>query len=97
MKTRPAIGPFLYYGTCLFLGMYFSFTAVQGDGGLFQRVQAEAEAQELRETLEMYQAEVADLENKTLRLSDNYLDLDLLDQQARDRLGYVRADEVIIP
>ncbi len=97
MKTRPAIGSFLYYGTCLFLGMYFSFTAVQGDGGLFQRIQAEAEADGLRNDLNAFHAQVAELENKTYRLSDEYLDLDLLDQQARARLGMVRADEVIIP
>ncbi|MGB0902672.1 FtsB family cell division protein [Halocynthiibacter sp.] len=97
MKTRPAIGSFLYYGTCLFLGMYFSFTAVQGDGGLFQRIQAEAEADTLKETLDGFQAQVAELENKTYRLSDDYLDLDLLDQQARARLGMLRANEVIIP
>ncbi|MGL4320838.1 MAG: septum formation initiator family protein, partial [Paracoccaceae bacterium] len=30
------------------------------------------------------------------RLSDAYLDIDLLDQQARDVLGYVRADEIVI-
>ncbi len=36
------------------------------------------------------------MENLTLRLSDSYLDLDLLDEQARDLLGYARSDEVII-
>ena len=34
--------------------------------------------------------------NLTHRLSDNYLDLDLLDQQARDVLGLIRADEIVI-
>jgi cell division protein FtsB len=41
-------------------------------------------------------AEVAALENKTKRLSDTYLDLDLLDEQARDVLGLVRSDEIIL-
>jgi cell division protein FtsB len=36
------------------------------------------------------------MENLTTRLSDNYLDLDLLDQQARDVLGMIRADEIVI-
>ena len=31
-----------------------------------------------------------------LRMSDEYLDLDLLDEQARDILGQIRSDEVII-
>ncbi len=34
--------------------------------------------------------------NLTTRLSDHYLDLDLLDEQLRDVLGYVRADEIVI-
>jgi len=29
-------------------------------------------------------------------LSDEFLDLDLLDQQARDVLGMIRADEIVI-
>jgi cell division protein FtsB len=40
--------------------------------------------------------EIADLKNLTRRLSDHYLDLELLDQQARDVLGYVRTDELVI-
>jgi cell division protein FtsB len=36
------------------------------------------------------------MQNLTLRLSDDYLDLDLLDEQARDVLGYLRADEIVI-
>ena len=52
-----------------------------------------------------YQAQIEELltlataalaENKTHRLSDDFLDLNLLDQQARDVLGMVRADEVVI-
>jgi cell division protein FtsB len=36
------------------------------------------------------------MRNLTLRLSDTFLDLDLLDEQARDVLGYLRADEIVI-
>jgi cell division protein FtsB len=36
------------------------------------------------------------MENLTTRLSDNFLDLDLLDQQARDVLGLIRTDEIVI-
>jgi hypothetical protein len=37
------------------------------------------------------------MELLTHRLSDAFLDLDLLDQQLRDVLGYVRADEIVLP
>ena len=36
------------------------------------------------------------IENLTRRLSDDYLDLDLLDERARDVLGLLRADEIVI-
>lgn len=36
------------------------------------------------------------MENKTLRLSDNFLDLDLLDERARKVLGLARPDEIIL-
>ena len=41
-------------------------------------------------------AEVARMENLTKRLSDDYLDVDLLDEQARSILGVIRADEIVI-
>ena len=41
-------------------------------------------------------AELAGLKNRTHRLSDGFLDVDLLDEQVRDVLGYVRADEIVI-
>ena len=43
-STRPAIGALFYFGTALVLGLYFTFAAVQGSFGLFNRVQIEAEA-----------------------------------------------------
>jgi len=81
----------------LLVGAYFTFTAVQGNYGLFQRVQIAAEADRLQQQLAALQAEVARMETLTRRLSDGFLDLDLLDEQARDLLGYVRADEIILP
>jgi len=68
----------------------------QGDYGLFRRVQIDAEAGILREDLVGLSADVAWLENKTHRLSDEFLDLDLLDEQARSVLGLLRADEIVI-
>lgn len=81
----------------ILIGAYFTFTAVQGNYGLFQRIQTTAEGDRLAAQLETLQAEVARMELLTTRLSDDFLDLDLLDEQARDVLGYVRADEIILP
>lgn len=59
-------------------------------------MQIQAEAEALRSERDRIAAELADMENRTRRLSDSYLDLDLLDEQARSVLGYVRADEIVI-
>ncbi len=78
------------------LGTYFTFAAVQGDFGIFARVAIDAEAKGLRIERDRLAAELARMENLTRRLSDTYLDLDLLDQQAREVLGYMRPEEIAI-
>ena len=78
------------------LGMYFTFAAVQGDYGLFRRAEILNEAAKLETELAGLNAEIASLKNLTRRMSDDYLDIDLLDQQSRDILGQIRADEIII-
>ena len=94
--SRPGIGVVAYFAVMFSLGVYFMFASVQGDFGLFRRVQIEAEVITLKQERDRLAAEVAALENKTRRLSDNYLDLDLLDSQARDVLGLIRSDEIVL-
>ena len=93
---RPGLGVVAYFATMFSLGIYFMFASVQGDFGLFRRVQIEAEVITLTEERDRLASEVAALENKTRRLSDTYLDLDLLDSQARDVLGLIRSDEIVL-
>jgi cell division protein FtsB len=95
-RTRPAIGALLFVVGMIMLGLYFTFAAVQGDYGVFRRAEVAGEARELQIELAALTAEVAQMENLTRRLSDDYLDLDLLDQQARDVLGLIRPDEIVI-
>lgn len=78
------------------LGMYFTFAAVQGDYGLFRRAEILNEAAKLEAELADLYVEIASLENLTQRMSDDFLDIDLLDQQSRDILGQIRTDEIII-
>jgi cell division protein FtsB len=93
---RPALGGMVFFTVAFALGLYFTFAAVQGDYGLFRRAEIEAESASLKDQLEVLKLQVARIENLTHRLSDSYLDLDLLDQQARDVLGLIRADEIVI-
>ena len=96
LPKRPTIGVVVYFAVMFSLGLYFTFASVQGDFGLFKRVQIEAEAATLRIEKERLAEEVASLENKTMRMSDEFLDLDLLDEQARDILGLIRSDEIAL-
>ncbi|WP_171052662.1 FtsB family cell division protein [Ruegeria sediminis] len=93
---RPGLGSVLFFAVAFSLGVYFTFAAVQGDYGLFRRVEIAAERDALSRDLGKLEAEIAKMENLTRRLSDSYLDLDLLDQQARSVLGLLRADEIVI-
>ncbi len=94
--SKPAIGPLIFFAIAFALSLYFMFAAVQGDYGLFRRAEILAEAYYMRVQLTVVRADVARMENLTHRLSDDYLDLDLLDEQARSVLGMVRADEIVI-
>ena len=93
---RPTFGPVIFFTVAFALGLYFTFAAVQGDYGLFRRAEIEAEARHLTEQLTRVNQEVARMEIRTKRLSDDYLDVDLLDEQARAILGMIRADEIVI-
>ena len=84
------------FAVTLKLGLYFTFAAVQGDYGLFRRAEILSDAKKLEAELTVLKSEVDKMRNLTLRMSDEYLDLDLLDEQARDILGQIRSDEVII-
>ncbi|AHM04796.1 Septum formation initiator [Roseibacterium elongatum DSM 19469] len=81
----------------LIVGAYFTFMAVQGNNGLFQRIQIESEVDRLSRDLARLEAQTQRMEILTRRLSDDYLDLDLLDERVRAVLGYARPDELILP
>ncbi len=78
------------------IGAYFAFSSVQGDYGVFRRIQIEAEVESLKTERDRLTLELEQLRNRTKRLSDDYLDLDLLDEQAREVIGLVRSDEVVL-
>lgn len=95
-STRPAFGGLIYFGVTMVITGYFIFAAMQGDFGLFRRAEIVQERALLERQLHMLRTEQARMENLTLRLSDEHLDLDLLDQQTRKVLGMVRGDEVVV-
>lgn len=97
MSQRLSISATIFLVLTVALSLYFAFAAVQGPSGILRRIQIESEKTELAEERDKLAAEVEEMQNLTHRLSDEYLDLDLLDERAREVLGYVRADEIILP
>lgn len=93
---RHRLASMAYFTLVAIIGGNFFFAAVQGDYGVFRQAQTAGEIAELQAERDGLAAELAELKNLTRRLSDGYLDMDLLDEQVRSVLGYVRADEIVI-
>ncbi|MDE0113006.1 MAG: septum formation initiator family protein [Albidovulum sp.] len=94
--VKPAWGAVAYAICVISASAYLVFEAVQGEYGMASRLRALDEESELKETLRELEYEYDILANKTDRLSDSNLDLDLLDERARAVLGMVRNDEFIV-
>jgi cell division protein FtsB len=95
-EGRGVVGVLALLAIAVAMGGYFAFAAVQGDHGLLRRVQIAADSDTLRAERDRLAAELASLENLTRRLSDGWLDVDLLDERARDMLGALRPDEAVL-
>ncbi len=96
VQSRSQIRLLGIFAVALAASLYFAFAAVQGEYGLFRRAEINAEILQQRVILDDLNVEIAQITNLTERLSDSYLDLDLLDEQARDVLGYARPNEIIL-
>ena len=75
--------------------VYFSITALYGEYGLFILFKKQIEEEHLLEYNSKLGLELREWENLTKRMSLDYLDLDLLDEQARKILRVARSDEAI--
>ena len=95
-KSQYAYAAYLVAGLAFLTMIYFTFAALQGDFGLFRLIEIESEEQRLLIELDGLISEHSAIANKTHRLSNQYLDLDLLDEQSRKVLGLARGDEIII-
>ena len=96
LSIRSTIVGTIFLVILLVMGGSFVVAAVQGDYGVMRRVELNAEAAKLRAERDALTAELSRMQNLNLRLSDQYLDIDLLDERARIVLGYLRADEMVI-
>ncbi len=92
----PKISVIFCFGGVLLLCTYFLHSAMKGENGIFRRIQIEDQAVELQRELDQLNQDIKAMQNLTTRLSNEHLDLDLLDERARAVLGYIRVDEIII-
>lgn len=75
---------------------YFSYHLVQGDRGLFAYIKLQNEIQKAEATLQVTEIEKSQLEKRVKLLDTENLDLDMLEERARDVLGLAHPDEVVI-
>ena len=85
-------------GYILLLGILavFIHSGLQSDHGLAAYREAGTEERRLQAELDRLRGRHAEIANRVHRLSDKYLDLDLLDERARHVLGLMREDELIV-
>lgn len=88
-------GP-LFYGVIGVATAALGWSGFSGERGLGALERTSARIELEQERLARLAAEREATEERARRLSTEYLDLDLLDEQARRVLGYVRPDEVVL-
>ena len=89
---RRAIPTFLLAG----LVVYFGYHGLTGEQGALAWAGYKVQIAELEQELALVQAERMELENRASRLRDDSLDLDLLDERARELLNVADPDDYVI-
>lgn len=80
----------------LTLTVYFGYHALHGRFGLFARVDLAREITLARGELEQLRAQRLELGRRVAQLQPDSIDPDLVDEQVRNTLGFLREDEVIV-
>ena len=96
-RSRQGTTPLFLWGmAAVFVCLYFTYSAVKGPYGLYEKGRIEAERVLLEKELASLVGDRRAADNRARRMSDEFLDLDLLDEQLRRIIGMARADEIII-
>lgn len=90
--SRRVAGPLF----CVLMLFYLGFHTFTGERGVFALVQANQQLEETSQRLAETKAKRQALENKVMLLSNNSLDLDMLDERARIVLGYTGKNERVV-
>ncbi len=76
--------------------LYFSVVAINGNHGVKKKAELELQVYEIKKKLRDLEHLAKNMETKVNKLKGAGLDLDLLDEQAREVLGLIRSDEIIL-
>lgn len=76
--------------------VYFCYHALAGEQGLARWTELQGEEERLKLELAALEARRDEMRISLDRLRDDTLDTDYLEEVARTKLSYVRADEIII-
>jgi|TARA_B110000259_G_scaffold70412_1_gene82950 cell division protein FtsB len=88
-NTLLLIGVFL-------LCSYFSYYTIYGNGGIFHYFKAKEDIIERKNIKKKLESELSKQKRKIKSIKTDNLDLDLLDEQTRKKLGYAKSDEYIL-
>jgi cell division protein FtsB len=91
-RARRHVGAML--GVCAVT--YFGYHLTAGERGILAWIRLDEALAIARAGLELRAAEHAAIEHDVGLMRPESLDLDMLDEQARKVLGYIREDEVVI-
>ncbi len=75
---------------------YFSYHLVEGDRGLFAYLKLQNDIRKAEAEYQITQMERERLEKRVKLLDSQNLDLDMLEERAREVLGLAHPDEVVI-
>ncbi len=81
---------------CVLTIFYFGFHSVSGERGLLALFNASRKLEQLKTELADLRSKREEMEGKIRLMSNDSLDLDMLDEQARSTLGLIGEDEVVV-
>ena len=81
---------------CVLVLFYLAFHTISGERGVIALLREGSKLEAMKTELAEIKSKREALENKTKKLSNSNLDLDLLDEQARLVLGVAGKNEVVI-
>lgn len=75
---------------------YFAYHAVQGERGLYAYMQMQKDLERAQAVAETLSEQRREMEGKVALLRPDSLDPDMLEERARNVLGFARDDEAVI-